>query len=169
MSIKENMKLEILKRLEGGENINKLTKEYGVSRSSIYQWRSENTPKSVDNFNISAREIYLLRKEVESLRQTIKIYDTTQCVKSTPLAKKLEAMKKVEKECSHISLCRTLDVKKGTFLNHLYRKVEKTQTEQSDEIYKIKLLKLFDLTGGKLGAKKLSALMKNEGYLCSEK
>lgn len=169
MSIKENMKLEILKRLEGGENIDKLTKEYGVSRSSIYQWRSENNPKSVDNFNISAREIYLLRKEVESLRHTIKIYDATQCVKSTPLAKKLEAMKKVEKEFSHISLCRTLDVKKGTFLNHLYRKVEKTQIEQSDEIYKIKLLKLFDSTGGKLGAKKLSALMKNEGYLCSEK
>ena len=37
MSIKENIKLEILKRLEGGEPIDNLTKEYGVSRSSIYQ------------------------------------------------------------------------------------------------------------------------------------
>ena len=81
MSIKENTNLEILKRLEGGEPIDNLTKEYGVSRSSIYQWRSDNAPKSVDNFNISAREIYLLRKEVEYLRQTIKIYDATKCVK----------------------------------------------------------------------------------------
>ena len=169
MSIKENIKLEILKRLEGGEPIDNLTKEYGVSRSSIYQWRSDNAPKSVDNFNISAREIYLLRKEVESLRQTIKIYDATQCVKSMPLSQKLEAMKKVEKQFTHASLCKTLDVKKGTFLNHLYRKVEISQIQQTDEIYKIKLLELFSLTEGKLGAKKLSALMKNEGYLCCEK
>ena len=169
MSIKENIKLEILKRLEGGEPIDNWTKEYGVSRSSIYQWRSDNAPKSVDNFNISAREIYLLRKEVESLRQTIKIYDATQCVKSMPLSQKLEAMKKVEKQFTHASLCKTLDVKKGTFLNHLYRKVEISQIQQTDEIYKIKLLELFSLTEGKLGAKKLSALMKNEGYLCCEK
>lgn len=70
MSIKENIKLEILKRLEGSDSIDNLTKEYGVSRSSIYQWRNDNVPKSADNFNISAREIYLLRKEIESLRQT---------------------------------------------------------------------------------------------------
>ena len=169
MSIKENIKLEILKRLEGGEPIDNLTKEYGVSRSSIYQWRSDNAPKSVDNFNISAREIYLLRKEVESLRQPIKISYATPCVKSMPLSQKLEAMKKVEKQFTHASLCKTLDVKKGTFLNHLYRKVEISQIQQTDEIYKIKLLELFSLTEGKLGAKKLSALMKNEGYLCCEK
>lgn len=53
-------------------------------------------------------------------------------------------------------------MKKGAFLNHFYRKVEKTQIEQSDEIYKIKLLELFDSTGGKLGTKKLSELMKNK-------
>ncbi|MCR0334806.1 hypothetical protein [[Clostridium] innocuum] len=115
MSIKENIKLEILKRLEGGDPIDNLTKEYGVSRSSIYQWRSDNIPKSVDNFNISAREIYLLRKEVESLRQIVKIYDATQCVKSMPLSHKLEAMKKVEKQFTHASLCKTLDVKKEPF------------------------------------------------------
>lgn len=169
MSIKENIKLEILKRLEGGDSIDNLTKEYGVSRSSIYQWRNDNVPKSVDNFNISAREIYLLRKEIKSLRQTVKIYEATQCVKSMPLSQKLEAMRKVEKQFTHASLCKTLGVKKGTFLNHLYRKVETTQIQQTDEIYKIKLLELFNLTEGKLGAKKLSALMKNEGYLCSEK
>lgn len=112
MSIKESIKLEILKRLEGSENIGNLIKEYGVSKSSIYQWRSDYTPKSVDNFNISAREIYLLRKEVESLRQTVKIYEETQCVKSMPLSQKLEAMKKVEKKFTHASLCKTLDVKK---------------------------------------------------------
>ena len=169
MSIKESVKSEILKRLEGGENIDTLTNEFGVSRSSIYQWRSNSTTKPIDNFNISAREIYLLRKEVESLRQTVMIYDKTQCVKSSSLPQKLEAMKKIEKEFSHISLCKTLDVKKGTFLNHLYRKVEITQIQQDDEIYKIKLLELFDLTDGRLGARKLSALMKNEGYRCSEK
>ena len=169
MSIKESIKLEILKRLEGGDNINSLINEYGVGRSSIYQWRNDYKPKFIDNFNISAREIYLLRKEVESLRQTVNIYDETQCVKSSPLSQKLEAMKLVEKKFSHISLCKTLNVKKGTFLNHLYRKIEVTQIQQSDEIYKIKLLELFNLTEGKLGAKKLSALMKNEGYICSEK
>lgn len=169
MSIKENIKLEILKRLEGGENIDTIKNDYGVSRSSIYHWRSNNTVKPIDNFNITAREIYLLRKEVESLRQTVMIYDETQCVKSSPLSQKLRAMKKVEKEFSHISLCKTLDVKKSTFLNHLYRKVEVTQIKQSDEIYKIKLLELFNLTDGKLGARKLSVLMRNEGYKCSEK
>lgn len=169
MSIKENIKLEILKRLEGSDSIDNLTKEYGVSRSSIYQWRNDNVPKSADNFNISAREIYLLRKEIESLRQTVKIYEATQCVKSMPLSQKLEAMKKVEKQFTHASLCKTLDVKKGTFLNHLYRKVEVTQLQQSDEIYKAKLLELFNLTEERFGSKKLCALMKNEGYTCSHK
>lgn len=112
MSIKENINLGILKSLEEGENISSLIKEYGVSRSSIYQWRSDYTPKSVDDFNISARGIYLLRKEVESLRQTVKIYEKTQCVKSMPLSQKLETMKKVEKQFTHASLCKTLDVKK---------------------------------------------------------
>lgn len=37
MSIKEETRIEILKRLKGGENIKKLIEEYGVSRSSIYQ------------------------------------------------------------------------------------------------------------------------------------
>jgi len=116
MSIKESIKLEILKRFEGGESISNIIKEYGVSKSSIYQWRSNYTPKSVDNFNISAREIYLLRKEVESLCQTVEIYEATQCVKSMPFSQKLEAMKKVEKRFTHASLCKTLDLKKEPFL-----------------------------------------------------
>ncbi len=169
MSIKEETRNEILKRLKGGENIKKLIEEFGVSRSSIYQWRNDNVPQPISNFNISAREIYLLRKEVESLRQTVQIYDETQCVKSSPLSQRLEAMKNVESKFAHNALCKTLEVKKGTFLNHLYRKVEVTQLQQSDEIYKVKLLELFTLTDGKLGAKKLSALLRNEGYRCSEK
>lgn len=63
MSIKESIKLEILKRLEGSENIGNLIKEYGVSKSSIYQWRSDYTPKSVDNFNISVKRFIYFEKK----------------------------------------------------------------------------------------------------------
>lgn len=36
MSIIEETRIEILKRLEGGENIKKVIEEYGVCLSSIY-------------------------------------------------------------------------------------------------------------------------------------
>lgn len=73
MYIKEETKLEIIKRLEGGDTIKDLVNEYEISKTTIYQLKKDNEPKSIDNFNMSAREIYLLRKEVEALRQTIKI------------------------------------------------------------------------------------------------
>ncbi|MEF9961295.1 MAG: hypothetical protein RSA87_04070 [Malacoplasma sp.] len=92
--------------MERGENIKKLVEEYSVSRSSIYHWRSENNPQPISNFNISAREIYLLRKEVETLRQTVQIYDETQCVESSLLSEKLEAMKKDESKFTHKALCK---------------------------------------------------------------
>ncbi|MDD3049198.1 MAG: IS3 family transposase [Bacilli bacterium] len=125
-------------------------------------------PQPLEQVHISIYELKQLKKKIKHYETTIDIYEKTQCTKTSPLSQRLEAMKKVEKEFSHASLCRTLDVKKGTFLNHLYRKVEETQLEKEDKIYKDKLTELFHLHEGRLGSIKLSKIMTQQGFRCSQ-
>lgn len=167
--MEEKIKKQIIKKYKNGISVNILSKEYDVARSSIYHWIQEYQPIPIEKLSISKRELYLLKKENETLKKMIKIYEKTQCVQSSPLKMKLEAMEKVEKEFSHNLLCKTLNVKKGTFLNHLYRKKEITQTQEQDNIFKKYILELFNLHNGRIGSKKISGLLKNQGISCSQK
>lgn len=169
MSVNEKIKQEIVKLLKGGTPIKEIRGKYNISKSSIYNWQKQYESQPLDNFNISPRELYLLKKETEYLKNVVAIYDRAKCVKTSPLPVKLKAMTSLESEFSHALLCKTLDVKKGTFLNHLYRKVEETQVQKEDEIYKLRILELYNLHNGRLGTIKISELLRQEGFNCSQK
>ena len=63
-------------------------------------------------------------------------------------------------------LCEALKVSRGTFYNHILRnKRDNTWYAKRREEYRLKIQKIYDDSRQLFGADKITAIMKNEGYM----
>lgn len=117
----EEERTYIVALYQNGSTTPELCAKYGMSRSSLYGWIRQYSGGPAKTK--SAREIYLLEKEIERLRITNKIL----------------------------------------IYNYLLRRPDKTMIQQQDEVLKPLILKIFEKSGRRFGARKIRAkLMEND-------
>lgn len=73
---------------------------------------------------------------------------------------KLIEMEKVKSLFSNTPLWKTFGITKGTFLNHIYRKVDITQHEMRDKEIVDVLIKIYNEYDGRIASKKILILLK---------
>ncbi|MCF7926323.1 MAG: IS3 family transposase [Candidatus Izimaplasma sp.] len=66
-------------------------------------------------------------------------------------------------------VCRLLGINRSTFYHDKFRKPEVTLIEEDDQEFKPVIRRLFDVTEGRLGARKIRTLMMKEGHQISER
>ena len=130
----EEEKVKIVVLYQNGSTARELCEKYGMGRSSLYEWIKQNSELPVKIK--SAREIYLLDKEVKRLRITNEILTNCNCSISSPLQDRLSAIERLKEKYSIHALCSVLDVNRSTFYNYSLRKPKKTMIQLQDEILK---------------------------------
>ena len=163
--ISDYKKQKIIKRYLNGEKVEQIAKSTKVSKSAIYSWIRQYNEKR-DNI---ASEIETLKKLVERQQMMIEILKTVGCLVGAPLKEKLSAMEKLYGKYNNHLLCETLEVDRGTFLNHIKRnKGEDNWYNQRREELKIQIQKLFEENNQIYGSKKITALLKKQYVNVSE-
>jgi Transposase and inactivated derivatives len=163
----EEKRTYIVALYQNGSTVPELCAKYGLSRSSLYGWIRQHSGGPAKTK--SAREIYLLEKEIERLRITNEILINCGCSIIAPLQEKLPAIERLKGHYSIHALCGTLGVNRATFYNYLLRRPEKTMIQQQDKVLKPFILEIFEKSGRRFGARKIRAKLMENDYVISER
>ncbi len=161
----ECKKKKAIKRYLDGEKVKQIAGAMKISTSTIYSWIRQYNEKR----NSIVNEVTELRKLAERQQKMIEILKMVDCTVSAPLKEKLSAMEKLYGKYNNHLLCETMEVDRGTFLNHIKRsKGENNRYNQRREELKVHIQKLFEENNQIYGSKKITALLRKQYVNVSE-
>lgn len=162
----EKLKEIIIQRYTKGESISNIYAETNIPRSTIYGWlkKAKETTPTVKK-EMTRREFRNLQNKTERQNKIIEILQRVNCRVDSPLREKLYALEALYPEYPVHVLCDALQVPRGTFYNHIRRNkkddvwYKKRRVQLSEKIRQI-----YDDSRQIFGAKKIRAILKEEGY-----
>lgn len=164
----DELKAKILTEFKQKQSVTTLSKQYTISRTTIYRWLKE-TEIAKKYSSANNKEIKRLLRRVERLEEIIQIINEANCLPSAPLKERLYALEKIYGTHSVHVLCEALNVDRGTFYNHIFRnKKTNTMYAQQREVLRVAIQKVYDENRQIFGAGKITAILKEQGYVTSE-
>lgn len=162
-------KAEIVNRYQNGESVSNLSSELNISRSTIYNWIKTHGISSCKNDGtpITAKTVHLLEKRIKKLEAELEIWKRCGCTLDSSLHEKLAAIEQLVPEFGVHAPCRVLGVLRSTYYHYALRRPEQTMLEKEDELFRPLIQQIFEETQGRIGAKKIRAIMLTRGYTIS--
>ena len=96
----EEEKAAAVKKYENGYTAEAVSKEYEISRSTLYTWRKQLQPDSRGQI---PRKQYLMEQELNRLRIENQIFRESGCSPSSSLDSRIEAMHRLKDQIAFIS------------------------------------------------------------------
>lgn len=168
--ISSETKETILQRYASGEKVVSLSREFKVSRSTIYLWIKKMQDSKYKNNTFTVKEFKNLQKKCDRLERILKILQQSPCVQEYPLKDKLLYLEQLYNEGNSVHIiCDALCVPRGTFYNHIFRgKHGNTQAAQRRAEMLPVIEKIFNDSHQTYGAGKVAAVLKSKGYEVTE-
>ena len=127
-------KAKIIKRYQKGESIQSLSQELHIAQSTLYGWRREYCSIKTANRTYTPKEFNILSRRLEKLEHELEIVRLAGYISNVPLQKKLVFLEslyqKSDNPYSVYELCEALDVARGTFYNHIFRRADRSKRDQ---------------------------------------
>ena len=166
--ITKEEKQHIVRRYINGESVANLSKETIIPKSTIYLWIQEEHLSYAKK--VQLKDFSRLKQQYERLQRVVHILQTAPCTASAPLREKLDAIVLMSDEYNINTLCAALKVAKGTYYNHILRnKRENTVYAQRKAELKPVIEEIFHKSREVYGSSKITAIMKDRGYVISQK
>ncbi len=161
-------KTELVERYFAGTTITEISKETGVSRSTLMIWIKDYESKNKRTKAVNMRDFFDVKQKSEQQEKVIEILKASPCTVDAPLSERYDAVDQMlEKFNYSVTLtCKALNVDKGSYYNHKLRnKNENTQGAQRRKEITPIIEEIFQESGGTYGADKVHALLKQQGYV----
>lgn len=166
----EQEKENIVAAYAEGQAVVSLCAEHSIPRSTLYSWvKRYDKLKSSSQVTVSYNDYYNLKRRAEKLVEQLNVLKAAGCGTSAPLKEKLFALERLYGKYSVHALCEALDVSRGTFYNHIFRRKDVTVYDKRREEMKEKIKSVFEEGGQRFGAKKVSAVLSERGDRTSPK
>ncbi len=170
MRYTEDEKHDIVRSYHNGEKVAVLSDKHNVSKSTLYNWIHKYSEIKAKNGEVvTARRLYLLETQIKRLEKELEVWRKCNCTLDSPLHQKLEAISNLYEEHSVHVCCRVLEVRRSTFYHYLLRSPEQTVFEREDELQKPIVKEIFNDSKGRIGSKKICAIMVAQGHSISPK
>ena len=88
-----------------------------------------------------------LKKENTRIAHILQIIRLSEIISNAPRSKRLEILADLHTKFDHYSvseLCEALDIAKGTFYNHIFRKADHTKYLQGQQELRLQVQRVFD-------------------------
>lgn len=157
---------KIIAEYKSTHAVTKITKKYGISKSTLYEWCTKLIYKDrkYSKTNYSNTDIYLLERKIQVLEKENSIFRDCGYYINASNDDKYNAILNLKDKYSITDLCNTLQFSKGTYYNRLLRSPKKKKIVIDDENFAEIVKKHFDNSKGRFGPRKIHALMKEDGY-----
>lgn len=153
----------VLTKIKNNTPIKEIMINYHIPKSTLYYWlKKEKLIMSNDKKkSITYLSYDKLKKERDRLRLEFQIYKDLHCFTDSSTREKEISISKFVSKYPIKTMCRVLEIPKGTVYNYLFRKTEITQNQIRDEELKQVIFRVFKESGERFGAKKILAKLKS--------
>ena len=166
-------KAKIIKRYQKGESIQSLSQELHIAQSTLYDWRREYCSIKTANRTYTPKEFDTLSRRLEKLEHELEIIRLTGYISNVPLQKKLAFLESLYQKpgnpYSVHELCEALDVARGTFYNHIFRRADRSKRDQEQARLMRLVQQVFDDSAQRFGAEKIRIALTESGIRVSTK
>ncbi len=162
-------KQKLVERYLCGETVENLSKEAGVSRSSVYGW-VKSYRSGIQSNPINLKEHKTLKRMLERQKLIVYILQNAPCKVNDPLRQRLKAIKFMSGKYNVNTLCQAFEVPKGTYYNYLLRsKGENSQAAKRRAELNPVIEEIYNNSNQNFGAGKVTAILRDRGYKVSER
>ena len=168
----EQFKQSVICRYEKGEMLKDLSKEFNVALSTLYRWRIKYRSIRTPQRSYTPKEFDSMYRKLQKLQHEMEIIHLCGYLAEIPLRKRLEKLESIyqqDKLYSVYELCEDLQVDRGTFYNHIFRRADRTKTEEEQARLMLQVQQIFDDNAQRFGAEKIRAVLANSGIHVSTK
>ena len=162
MKVSKEICKKIINEINEGRQVCAICKRYNISKATVYNYLNQDKRlkgcKDITYNNYAALQRELLKVKLE-----IEIYENLHCFKDATTKEKEIAISKYVGVYPIKTMCRVLDIPKGTFYNYHLRRKQITQYQIRDEQLKQEIYKIFKDSGERFGAKKTEAKLRANG------
>ncbi len=167
------LKIKTIRRYEKGESIKALSQELHISQSTLYQWRKEYCSIKAPNRTYTPKEFDAISRRLQKLEHHMEIIRQTGYLSSVPLQKKLATLEELysrpDNPYSVHELCDALNVSRGTFYNHIFRRADRSKYQEEQAQLMLKVKQIFDDSEQRFGAEKIRIVLAENGIRVGKK
>lgn len=167
------LKVKTICRYEKGESIKALSQELHISQSTLYQWRKEYCSIKTPTRTYTPTEFDAISRRLQKLEHHMEIIRQTWYLSNIPLQKKLTSLEELYNRAGNPfsihELCDALDVARGTFYNHIFRKADRSKYQEEHTQLTLMVKQVFDDSEQRFGAEKIRIVLANGGIHVSKK
>ena len=127
----EELKMEITRRHKQGEPVKLLSQELGLAQSTIYAWLKKIHCIKTSVWRFTPADFDKLVRHVKKLEHEFEVIRQTRLIAAVPLQKRLTLLAEMYQEGKYsvYELCEALEVARGTFYNHIFRRADRSARE----------------------------------------
>lgn len=159
----EEFKKQIVSTCSTGLSIPVASKKYQIAQSTLYRWLKEYAAME-DQYTI--KDYATIQNQYQRLTHILQIIRLSGLIDEVSLRKRLEILAKLHEQFDQYSvreLCEAMDVSRGTFYNHIFRKADRTQYMQEQELLMLQVQQVFDDSKQRYGAEKIRIVLAESG------
>ena len=152
-------KKQIVNLCQSGMPMSEAEKKFNVAISTLYRWLRECGPSPEGHTAVEYST--LLRQNTRS-NHLLEIIALSQIIDGTPLRRRLEILAKLHEQFEQYSvheLCEALNVSRGTFYNHIFRRADRTAYFQEQQALMLQVQQVFEDSKQRYGAQKICAVL----------
>ena len=164
--------INVVKRCELGESPSSLSKELNIAQSTVYRWIKTHRMIQIGDEIYTPDRYEKQVKLLTKLENILEVIRLSGCIDEIPLRRKLEILESIHKQHPNFSvteLCEALGVARGTFYNHIYRRVDPTKKANENYALMLKVQEIFDSSNQTYGVKRVHAALAQQGIRISNK
>lgn len=172
MAYPVEMKIALVREFEQGKSVAQISHTSGIPKNSIYRWVREFNTIKTEGTSISPNEYRKLRMHSTKADHMLEIVRLSGYISVLPLRKKLETAETIYRNHSEFSvyeICEALDINRGTFYNHLFRRRDTSWRDEKEQQLMRTVQQVFDDSGQRYGANRILNTMKAQGISINKK
>lgn len=140
----EEFKKRIVQTYQSGVAMLDLSQRFHISQSTLYRWIKKYVPmdqgKGIINQN-------MFQRQYERLEHILQIIRLSGLIDQASRQKRLEILAKLHEQFEQYSvheLCEALNISRGTFYNHIFRKADRTKYLEEQQALMLQVQQVFD-------------------------
>ena len=166
-------KKKVIRRYEKGESLSSLSHELHISPSTLYQWRKAYCSIQTEERTYTPKEFDAISRRLQKLEHEMEIIQQSGYLKVVPLQQKLATLEAIYNSDANTysvhELCEALDVARGPFYNHIFRRADRSKYANEQAQLMLKVQQVFDDNAQRFGAEKIRVILADSGIFVSTK
>lgn len=166
-------KREVIQRYEKGESLTALSQELHIAQSTLYQWVKQYCSIHTPTHTYTPKEFDSIARRLQKLEHEMDVIRKSGYLSNIPLQDRLATLESIynqpDNPYSVYELCDALEVARGTFYNHIFRRADRTKYQDEQTQLMLKVQQVFDDSQQRYGAEKIRVILAENGTHISTK